>query len=282
MSDTKTKFVGGEDTPIPVLDYGLVDANTLIEGGRLVWSRIDTGYMQNSTYALANPSNVRLWGVCIEHVDNTTSNTFGNSGLAGGARVRYQRGIMLAQGDGSLVQASLGTPTFLVSDATGSNNGLVTVGASASGGARPYVGYVTTNPRGATDNPDASKIPIALALGPGGSGVTPASLSQGFSNDPTLHTAAFSVVPGFMHKIAPNVVTFAITFPAISAANDGQQLAIINMVTSGTTATILTPTGSDSIGNSVAATGATAAGPTIGVGTTYTADNAAKKWIVGI
>jgi hypothetical protein len=280
MSDAKTKSCGGEDTPLSVLDYFKADANVLIEGGRLVWLRKDTGFAQTSTYAIANPQNVTCVGECLEHLDNTTGNSFGNSALTG-VPGRYQRGIFLCLGDGTVTQSQVSFPVFLVSDATGSNNGAITVSANSNGGARPFVGYVATNPRGATDNPDPSRIPVEIgATGP--QLFQPGMLVQSYANDPTLHTAAFSTVPGFMHKISPTSITFAFTFPALSAAIDGMRIAIVN-TTTGSTATIATPTGSDNVGNSAGATtGATAAGPTGGATKTYTADNTQKAWIVGV
>lgn len=283
MSDTKTKAVGGETSPIPVLDYFLADANVLIEGNRIVWARRDTGYAQNSTYALANPQNAVCLGRCIEHLDNTTPlggaavNAFNNPGTSG-VRGRYDRGIFLCNGDGTITQASLGQPVFLVSDVTGTNNGVVTVGLSPLAGARPLVGFVTTNPRGSTDNPDASKIPVAIGLTPYLAGI-PATLSPEYIDDNvTIHSAAFTVVPGVMHTFNFQA-TANINFPAVSQLLDGMKLAIINQGT-GATASTLVAGGTSNMGVAGAGTtGATAAGPKSLSVQNYVANNFLGAWI---
>lgn len=290
MTDIKTWQSGGEDTQDPVLGYLLCDANTLIEGGRLVWSRIDTGYAQNSTYATANPTNVRCWGLCAEHFDNTTGNTFGNSGLAGAGPVRISQGLFLCNNDGSITQAYLGMPVYLVSDVTGTNNGLVTVGVSPiSGGvSRPLVGYVAVpaiypGTSGVTQSvPDAGKIQVRVARSPG-MGPIPGIAQQDYTVDTTAaYSAAFTCLPGYVHKINPSGATFAYTFPAITAFNNGMKIGIVN-VSTGSTATVAAPTGSDNIGNSAGtSTGATAAGPTGGNTKVYVADNTVKAWLVGL
>ncbi len=284
MTDIKTWQQGGEDTQDPVLGNGLADANILIEGGRLVWTRIDTGYATNSTYAIANPQNVRCWGKCIEHTDNTTTNTFGNSGLAGGANVRFNQGIFLCNNDATITQASVGVPVFLVSDVSPTNNSLVTVGLAAiSGGVqRPLVGYVVPNPFSATANPDAGKIPVRIGRVPG-MGLIPGVAQQDYSIDPTAaYAAAFNTFPGYLHRINPSGATFAYTFPAITANNSGMKVAVVN-VSTGSTATVAAPNGSDNIGNSAGTTtGATAAGPTGGATKVYVADFNVHAWLVGL
>lgn len=284
MTDYKTKPVGGEDTPFSVLDYGLTDANTIIEGGRLVWQRLDTGYATNSTYALANPANVRLLGVCQEHMDNSTPvggapvNAFNNPGTAG-VPMRYARGVFLVSGDGSVLQAQLGLPVFLLHDGESGQTGTpITVTAGSGSGAYPFVGQVTTNPRSSTANPDPSKIPVLAGVG--FNMKQPPSME--YINDVSVHTGAFSAAIRHMHKINPSGATFAITLPAITQAIDGLHLAFVN-VSTGTTATVVAPTGSDNVGNSAgSSTGATAAGPTGGAVAVYTADNTQKAWLVGI
>ncbi len=285
MTDFKTKQVGGEDSPVPVLDYGLADANVVIEGGRLVWQRLDTGYMQNSTYALANPTNVRCWGVCIEHCDNSTPtggapvNAFNNPGTAG-TRMRYSRSVFLVTGDGSVLQAQIGLPVFLLHDGeSGQTNTPPTITATSGvSGVYPFVGYVTTNPNSATANPDASKIPVVVGTAEN----TKKIPAMEYINDATVHTGAFTCAVRHMHKFTPSGATFAYTLPAITQAIDGMHVAVINTST-GSTATVAAPTGSDNIGNSAGtATGATAAGPAAGLGIVYTADNTGKAWLVGI
>ncbi len=287
MTDYKTKPVGGEDTPLSVLDYGLGDANVIIEGGRLVWSRLDTGYMQNSTYALAaaTVANVRCWGVCQEHFDNSAPvggapvNAFNNPGTAG-VPMRFARGVFLLTGDGSVLQAQIGLPVYLLHDGESGQTGTApTITANSGGGAYPFVGYVTTNPRGSTANPDPSKIPISIGLL---SAKISGATQQDYVNDPTTHTGAFTAAIGTVHKINPSGATFAYQFPAITQAIDGMHLAVVNIST-GSTATVAAPAGSDNVGNSAGtATGATAAGPTGGAVKTYVADNTLKAWLVGI
>lgn len=279
MADIKTKQVSGNETPWPVIDYFLGDANTLIEGNRLVWARRDTGFAQNSTYAVANPLNVVCLGVCQEHFDNTTGNAFSNSGLTG-ARGRYNRGVFLCNNDGTLSQSSLGAPVFLVSDVTPTNNSLVTVSASSAGGSRPYVGFVTTNPRGSTEVPDGGKIPVAIGIFSNGANV-PGTLTQDYINDPTIHTAAFTVVPGVMHKFNFQA-TGNINFPVITAAMDGYHLSLVNLGT-GATAVTLVGGGTNNVGivaNGV--TGATAASPASAKAQVYCADFTQGSWVPGI
>ncbi len=285
MTDFKTKPVGGEDTPFSVNDYGLTDANTIIEGGRFVWQRLDPGYATNSTYALATPANVRFLGVCIEHMDNSTPvggapvNAFGNPGTAG-VPMRYSRGVFLVSGDGAVLQAQLDLPVFLLHDGeSGQTNTPPTITASSGiAGAYPYVGNVTTNPRSATANPDPSKIPVLAGVG-FNMKLTPA---MEYINDATVHTGAWTCAIRHMHKFNPSGATFAYTLPAITQAIDGMHLCVVN-VSTGSTATVAAPTGSDNVGNSAGtATGATAAGPTGGLGIVYTADNTGKAWLVGI
>ncbi len=284
MTDIKTWQQGGEDTQDPVLGYGLVDANTLIEGGRVVWTRVDTGYATNSTYAIANPQNVRPWGKCAAHTDNTTGNAFGNSAAAGGAVVPFNQGLFLCNNDGTISQASVGAPVYLVSDVTPTNNSLVTVGlASMSGGvSRPFLGYVVPNPVPTTSNPDGGKIPVRIGRVPG-AGQIPGVAQLDYTMDPTTaYTAAFNVIPGYAHKFNPSGATFAYTFPAITVNNSGMKIAVVN-VSTGTTATVAAPNGSDNIGNSAGTTtGATAAGPTGGATKVYVADYTTHAWLVGI
>lgn len=285
MSDIKTKAAGGETTPIDVQDYFLADANTVYEGNRLVWARRDTGFAQTSTYALANPSNVICLGRIIEHLDNTTPtggalvNGFNNPGTTG-VRGRYDRGVYLLQGDGTVLQSSLGLPVYLVSDVTGTNNGLVTVSLSSLGGARPIVGWVSTNPRGSTDIPDASKIPVVIGMTPYPAGI-PATLQPMYADDPTIHTVAFTVVPGEMHTF--NFQNTAnINFPSVSAIIDGFAIGLINQGT-GATASTLSPVGANNVGVvGAGTTGATAAGPKSLSVQTYIANNTLGSWVPGL
>lgn len=124
---------------------------------------------------------------------------------------------------------------------------------------------------------------VNLAGGSGSvTGVLPGTNAAAYANAGATVTGAFTGVVGTMHKINPSGATFAYTLPAISATNDGQRIAVVN-VSTGTTATVATPTGSDNVGNSAgSATGATAAGPTGGAVKVYTADNTTKAWLVGI
>lgn len=284
MTDIKKYQIGGEDSPDPVIGYGLVDANTLIEGGRLVWARVDTGYVQNSTYAAANPSNVRCLGVATQHVDNTTTNTDGNPGTASNVNVSFVQGVFYVQSDGTLTQATLGQSIYLVSDVTGTNNGLITCGiapTTIAGVVRPFVGHVAPNPVPSTQNPYAGLIPVRVAPNPGLGSISAVCVKR-YANDSLVHTGAFTCAPGYMHKINPSGATFAFTLPAITRAIDGMAIAVVN-VSTGSTATVAAPTGSDNIGNSAgSSTGATAAGPTGGATKVYTADYTQLAWLVGI
>lgn len=124
------------------------------------------------------------------------------------------------------------------------------------------------------------KAPPALPP-PYGVGVLSATAQQMFATDPTVRTGAFSPTAGYQHSINPSGATFAYTLPAITSANDGMAIRVVN-VSTGSTATVAAPTGSDNIGNSAgSATGATAAGPTGGAVKTYVADNTRKAWTVG-
>jgi hypothetical protein len=108
-------------------------------------------------------------------------------------------------------------------------------------------------------------------------------LQQDYTVDPTAaRSSAFTATVGFVHKINPSGATFAYTFPAITAAIDGMKIGVVN-VSTGSTATVAAPTGSDNVGNSAGtATGATAAGPTGGLAKVYVADNGTKAWLVGL
>lgn len=110
----------------------------------------------------------------------------------------------------------------------------------------------------------------------------PGNLVQSYLSGGAALSAAFTAAIGMVYLINPSGATFAYTFPAISASNDGQKIAVVN-VSTGSTATVAAPTGSDNVGNCAGtATGATAAGPTGGNVKVYTANNGVKAWLVGI
>jgi|SRR5271166_1358584 len=280
MADTKTKTLS-TTVPLDVEDYFLADANTLYEGDRLVWVRRDTANAQNSTYAAANPANVVCLGVIKEHLDNTTANQFNNPGTAGVVRGRYARGVFLCLSDGTVGATSIGQPVFLNSDVTGTNNGLVCVSLTSLGGARPCVGWVTTQPRTSTEIPDASKIPVAIGLVPFEGGY-PATLVTAYVDDAvTVHSAAFTVVPGVMHAFNFQA-TANINFPVVTSLIDGYKVGLINQGT-GATASILLSSGTTNIGLvSSTTTGATAAGPASTKVQTYVANNLLGSWIPGL
>lgn len=94
-------------------------------------------------------------------------------------------------------------------------------------------------------------------------------------NTAASQAAAFSATVDTIYPYAVSTAAFAITFPAITAANDGHKIGLFN---NGTTAATLTPTGTDAIGGT-AASSATAAGPAAGVYTTYTANVATGRWL---
>ena len=283
MADTKIKQVGGTTTPIEVEDYFIADATTIYEGDRLLWIRRDTGYAQTSTYALANPANVWCAGVIKEHVDTNAGNVFNYPTTAGQVLAgRYFRGVFLLAGDGTISQSSVGLPVFLVSDVSGTNNGLPTVSTSSASGSRPLVGYVVTNPRGASSIPttDQNRFPIAIGVIPSPAGI-PATLVQSYMDDATLHTAAFTVVPGLMHSFNFQA-TANINFPAVTALIDGYKVALINQGTGATASTLLSSgtTNIGIVGNTT--TGATAAGPTSLTKQTYVANYTLGAWIPGL
>lgn len=276
--------VGGEDSPDPVLGYGLMAADTVIYCNRLVWTKVSDGYATNSTYANANPSNVRCMGEANETVDNRTTNTQGNPATAGLVSIPFNKGIFYVQSDGTLTQGMLGVNVYLVSDEDGVNNSAITCGVApttSAGVVRPLVGFIAPNPVPATQDPYGGYIPVRVAPTQG-IGAIPGVAHAMYNNDLLVHTGAFTCAPGYMHKINPSGSTFAYTMPAITRAIDGMQIAVIN-VSTGSTATVAAPTGSDNIGNSAgASTGATAAGPTGGAVQTYTADFTQGAWLVGL
>lgn len=110
----------------------------------------------------------------------------------------------------------------------------------------------------------------------------PGNLVQSYLDGGAALSAAFTAAIGTMYLINPSGATFAYTLPAISASNNGQKIAVVN-VSTGSTATVAAPTGNDNVGNCAgASTGATAAGPTGGAVKVYTANNTVKAWLVGI
>lgn len=120
------------------------------------------------------------------------------------------------------------------------------------------------------------------AASPSSGAVVPANLVQSYLSGGAALSAAFTAAIGTVYLINPSGATFAYTLPAISASNDGQHIAVVN-VSTGSTATVAAPTGSDNVGNCAGtATGATAAGPTGGNAKVYTANNQTKAWLVGI
>ena len=155
MADIKSPIVGGETSPDPILTFLDVAANTLIEGGRLVWSDA-SGYAIPSSSAVASS---KCWGICDERADNRTSNT--PYGAAGAKKVTVRQGIALVtSSDGTGVRAAVGSAVYLVSD---TGTGAIDVSTDDAGGTRPLVGGIVPNPRGSTDPSDASKVPVRIA-----------------------------------------------------------------------------------------------------------------------
>ncbi len=112
--------------------------------------------------------------------------------------------------------------------------------------------------------------------------LVPGNNVQAYLNGGATLIAAFTAAIGTFYAINPSGATFAYTFPAITASNDGQKIGVVN-VSTGSTATVAAGTGSDNVGNSAGtATGATAAGPTGGLTKVYTADNTRKTWLTGL
>lgn len=161
MADVKTWQISA-DNAIPKTGSLPVDANTIIEGGRLVWSRIDTGYATNSTYALAHPTNVRCWGICAQHTDNSTATPqSGANGTAGSCMVPLYAGVSLLKGDSTVTLVDMGSYVYLQSD---SGTTAPTVQDTDGGGSLPLVGYVAPYVRSSTASPDPSAIPVAIGM----------------------------------------------------------------------------------------------------------------------
>ena len=155
MADIKSPIVGGETSPDPILTFLDVAANTLIEGGRLVWSDA-SGYAIPSSSAVASS---KCWGICDERADNRTSNS--PYGAAGAKKVPIRQGVALCtSSDGTGVRAAVGSAVYLVSD---TGTGAIDVSTDDAGGTRPLVGGIVPNPRGSTDPSDASKVPVRIA-----------------------------------------------------------------------------------------------------------------------
>jgi hypothetical protein len=123
---------------------------------------------------------------------------------------------------------------------------------------------------------------VAPSGTPAATAITPGTSIQAYADGGAALSAAFNAAIGYMYLINPSGATFAYTLPAISASNNGMKIAVVN-VSTGSTATVAAPTGSDNVGNCAgASTGATAAGPTGGAVKVYTANDTVKAWLVGI
>jgi hypothetical protein len=131
--------------------------------------------------------------------------------------------------------------------------------------------------------PQGSVIVSSVNLAGGAASVTnvlPGGNHQAYLQGGTTATAGFTATVGTMHKINVSGATFGIAMPPITAAIDGQRIAIVN-VGLGTTATVISGAGTDSVGNTTGAS-VTAAGPTTGAVKSYVADNTLKTWLLGI
>ncbi len=174
-----------------------------------------------------------------------------------------------------------GAGSIVVLDCTGAANVgatktyTVTGGETITGEWQAFTSTTCSRIRASSAN-----APLAAATATGTT--VPANLVQSYLSGGAALTAAFTMAIGTVYLINPSGATFAYTFPAISASNDGQRIAVVN-VSTGSTATVAAPTGSDNVGNCAgASTGATVAGPLGGVVKTYTANNQTKAWLVGI
>lgn len=163
-------------------------------------------------------------------------------------------------------------------------------GAAAVGASRTYTvsgGETIPGAWQAFTSTTCSRIRVSTsnqrqAASPSSGVLVPANLAQSYLDGGAAKTAAFTAAIGTMYAINPSGATFAYTLPAIAAGNNGQKIAIWNAST-GSTATVAAPTGSDNVGNCAgSATGATAAGPTGGLTKVYTANVTTGAWITGI
>lgn len=155
MADIKTPFVGGEDSPDPILCYLDVEANTQIEGGRLAWSNASGNAIPSS----AATASSKCWGVYTTNVNNLSTNT--PYGAAGAQKAEVRQGVaLLRSSDGTAVKAAIGTYVYLVGD---SGTTRPDVSTDDAGGTRPLVGCIVPMPRGATAPDDASMAPIRIA-----------------------------------------------------------------------------------------------------------------------
>lgn len=119
--------------------------------------------------------------------------------------------------------------------------------------------------------------PLNLAGGSSSvTGVLPGANVARFANG-GVQGAAFTAAVGTMYSVNATGATFSIAMPAISSTNDGMAIGFANIST-GSTATVLTPSGSDSVGQT-GGTGATAAGPAAGLTAQYVADATNHKWL---
>jgi hypothetical protein len=155
----------------------------------------------------------------------------------------------------------------------------IVVPASAVGATSSALGGVEL--AGGLGGAGSSATSPVLALGTSlQTGVLPGPNSQAFADGGTAATAGFTAAVGTRYKLNPSGATFAVTFPAISSTNDGQEILLANVATAGSTATVVAPTGSDNVGNVSSGTGATVAGPVRGKANLYVADNTLKAWLV--
>lgn len=139
MADFPTPSFGGEDTAYPLVIPIPIAANTLIEGGRFVWTNA-SGYAIPSSAATASAV---CWGISSSHQDNLTGTTQpGNSGAAGGATAEVTTGVAVVAGASDVTMASVGKYVYLYSD-SGTTGPTVTI--DDLGGSRPLVGVLIPN-----------------------------------------------------------------------------------------------------------------------------------------
>lgn len=133
--------------------------------------------------------------------------------------------------------------------------------------------------------PPAENASVVNLAGGAGSvtGILPASNIQNWSSTGTIYASGFAPTMGAKHLFA-FPASGDIYFPAITAALDGQSVALANYGT-GATATILHGVlgGTANIGvKGVGATSGTSAGPSSLQAQTYTVDFLTNTWIAGI
>lgn len=177
-----------------------------------------------------------------------------------------------------------GTIVMLDNSATPASKTYVVTGSEViSGEWTALVSTTCTRIRIGTSQPAPQPFPFPSAVNLAGgaaavTGVLPASQAQDFVDAGTVFGGAFSAIVNTMHPFAFAVTAANINFPKITAAINGLSIAIMNLGT-GATASVLVPSGTDSMGVvGVGVTAATAAGPKSAVAQRWTGCLTTGQW----